>query len=681
MPTSPAPPHFRHDVQGLRALAVIAVVFFHAGVALPGGFVGVDVFFVVSGFVITRLLRHELETTGKIELRTFALRRVRRLLPPLAALLVVVVPLSLLLGPIDAHAIGVRTGVAASLFNANTYLSMIGDGYFATTTELNPLLHTWSLSVEEQFYIVLPAALLVGWRIAMRVGVDGVRALRWMLGAATVVSLVFAELLATGRIRTSIPLGFDELRIDETFAFYSAPSRAWEFAVGALLALGVGERLVATRMRSHVVETIGVGGVAFTVISYGDHMVFPGLSAGLPVVFTAALLLAGGTESGSVVQRTLARPVMQRLGGLSYSWYLWHWPAIVFASATFTGTRFDTSVTPLVFGVGALVPAAASMQLIENPFRHGQRSAARTLALGFASVALPIAVAAATVVVSNNVLADRLEPFEAAFTKSHIQRGCGEVAGLSVDEFEFCSFGEESELTGTAILLGDSNAAHLSEGFIDGMIAAGVQPHLAAMGGCPFADVELIRGGGHVESCSAFVERFTEQAIALEPDVVVLSSATDRYLRKDTVGLRDPSSGQTAATSDDKAITFQAGQDRTIARLQEVGIEVVLVRPVPRFLDWTPGECSVLRWGHDERGCGAKVSRAQAEAQRASAIRTESDLRERGVRVVDLIDRFCDDESCATYDDAQWWFSDGGHLSKLASRSLADVFERLPSSP
>ncbi len=679
MPTPP--PRFRHDVQGLRALAVVAVVAFHAGVALPGGFVGVDVFFVVSGFVITRVLRHELETTGRIELWTFALRRVRRLLPPLAALLTIVVPLSLLLGPIDAQAVGLRTGIAASLFNANTYLSMVGDDYFATSTELNPLLHMWSLSVEEQFYIVLPTALLVCWNVATRLGVNGVRALRWMLGVGSAASLAFAELLASGRFRSTIPLRFEDLRIDESFAFYSAPTRAWEFAVGSLLALGVGERIVATRTRARLVEAFGCAGLGATLLTYNDHMVFPGVSAVLPVVCTAALLLAGGATNDSLPQRLLALPVMQRLGGVSYSWYLWHWPAIVFANATLTGSRYDTALTPLVFGVASLIPAVVSMRLVENPFRRRQRSSARTVALGFTCIAAPVVVAGATLFVGQALLAERLEPFESAFTNSHIQRGCGEVAGAEVDDFVLCSFGDDLELASDAMLLGDSNAAHFSEGFVDGMLAAGVEPHLAAMGGCPFVDVELIRLGGHVENCSAFVDRFTDQAVKLQPDLVILSNAIDRYLRKDSVGLRDPSSGKIANSATSKAETYQLGQERTIARLQDAGIEVVVVRPVPRFLDWTPGECSLIRWDQDPRACGAEVSRDEVEGQRELAMSTESRLASQGVRVVDFIDRFCDVDACVTHEDSTWWFRDGGHLSIDASKVLADTFKAVPSDP
>ena len=670
-------PAFREDVQGLRAVAVLAVVLFHAGIALPGGFVGVDVFFVVSGFVITRLLRHELETTGRIELRTFALRRIRRLLPPLAVLLAVVIPASLFLGPIDTQVIGLRTGVAASLFNANTYLSMIGDGYFVTATELNPLLHTWSLSVEEQFYLALPATLLVAWRVATRVGMDGVRALRWVLGVGSVLSFAFAEALVRGVVRTSVPLGVEDLAIDEGFAFYSAPARAWEFAVGALLALGVGSRLAATNTQTRVLEVLGVVGLAVSFLVYNEDTAFPGLGAVLPVAATAALLLAGGNEHRSFVQRGLAHRSMQQIGALSYGWYLWHWPAIVLSSATLAGSTLDTAWTPMVFGVGSLALAAVSMQLIEQPFRYRERSTVRTLALGFGCVALPILAAGFTTAIQDRVVADPLQRFEAAFTSEHMRRTCGEVPGRPVEEFTLCSFGDQQDFQKRAILLGDSNAAHLGDGFVSGMLAAGVEPWTASMSACPFVEVELLERGDHVERCTGFVERFSDEAIALQPDFVVLASATDRYLRKEQVALRDPSSGEVARTEEEKALLYRTAQSAMIDRFQDAGIDVFIVRPIPRFFDWAPGACSTLRWESDPVGCGTTMSREKAEEQRELARSTEASFSD-DVKVLDFIDTFCDAESCRTHNDTSWLFRDAGHLSVDGSRVLAPVFEALP---
>jgi peptidoglycan/LPS O-acetylase OafA/YrhL len=156
----------RADVQGLRGIAVLLVVLYHAGLDVPGGFTGVDVFFVISGFVITGLLLRELDASGSLDLRRFYARRIRRLLPALAVMLTVVAAVGLLASPVGAQVTTAHTGIAASLFAANAYLYRLGTGYFDVRTTLDPLLHTWTLGVEEQFYLVFPALLLAAWRVA-----------------------------------------------------------------------------------------------------------------------------------------------------------------------------------------------------------------------------------------------------------------------------------------------------------------------------------------------------------------------------------------------------------------------------------------------------------------------------------------------------------------------------------
>jgi len=169
----------RPDIQGLRALAVLLVIAFHAGLPFPGGFTGVDVFFVISGFVITGTLLAELSSTGRISFSRFYVRRIRRLLPALALVLVFVVLVGALADPVGAQHIAAMTGIFASFFSANGYLYHLGTGYFDVSTALNPLLHTWTLAVEEQFYVVFPALLAAGARVGRSPPEQGRRARRY----------------------------------------------------------------------------------------------------------------------------------------------------------------------------------------------------------------------------------------------------------------------------------------------------------------------------------------------------------------------------------------------------------------------------------------------------------------------------------------------------------------------
>ncbi len=313
----------RLDIQGLRGLAVLLVVFFHAGLHVPGGFMGVDVFFAISGFVITGLLLRELEPGGRIDFGRFYTRRARRLLPALALMVTVVAVLGTLASPAVTQRIGAVTGIFASLFSANIYLGRLPSGYFDVSATLNPFLNTWTLGVEEQFYLFFPLLLLVSWKVWRRAGAV------IAVAAVSLLSIGLAHALAGQVIG-----GANAPRL----AFFGSPSRAWEFGAGALLALLVPLIARLPAPVAHVLGAVGLAAIALAEFRYYDTL---GVSVGtllLPVGGTCALLAAGTATSRGFARLFSIRPAVW-FGDLSYSWYLWHWPLIVYAKALWPDVR------------------------------------------------------------------------------------------------------------------------------------------------------------------------------------------------------------------------------------------------------------------------------------------------------------------------------------------------------
>ena len=303
---------YRADIDGLRAISVLAVLFFHAGLPfLPGGFVGVDVFFVISGFLITKLLAEEFERTKDVNFLDFWARRVRRLAPALLLVLVVVLLSSILFLSRISGETGdlAKAAVAGLLINANHFFLTGSGDYFGAAAETNPLLHLWSLSVEEQFYLAWPLVLF------MCLKHFGVKSTQRLLLPVFVVSLGLSCYWTW----------FDAAR-----AFYLMPSRAWELVAGAWVAFFVMQR--HTPVSAAWGELMGAGGLVMVVLSMvflTGSTAFPGPAALFPVVGAGLLLLAGSVAFGSWTSKALSSAPMVYVGKISYPLYLWHWPVLV----------------------------------------------------------------------------------------------------------------------------------------------------------------------------------------------------------------------------------------------------------------------------------------------------------------------------------------------------------------
>ena len=345
---------YRPELDGLRAVAVVSVILFHLGLPYtPGGFVGVDVFFVLSGYLITRQIAWELRE-GRFSLLDFYDRRIRRLFPALFVMLFVstIIALFVLL-PRDLDGFG-ESLVAAATSISNFYF-WSESGYFAPAAETIPLLHTWSLAVEEQFYLLFPLMLMLVWR--------------WRQ-AYVAHSLIALAIL-------SFAISVWAARHTPDAAFYLLPSRAWELLVGSLLALAPARQRLPSWLRTAALN-LGLAGIAIAVLTFHTRMPFPGFAAALQVFACALIIWAGhassasapdGAPSRSLVVSLLALRPMVFVGLISYSLYLWHWPIIVFVRHLSPDPL--TTLQAALLAIATFAIAYASWRYVEQPLRLG----------------------------------------------------------------------------------------------------------------------------------------------------------------------------------------------------------------------------------------------------------------------------------------------------------------------
>ena len=668
----------RRDIQGLRAVAVLLVVLFHADLGFSGGFVGVDVFFVISGFVITAMLLPELGGTGSLKLGHFYLRRIRRLVPALALLVVVIALVGILAAPVGIQQIAARTGGAASVFLGNAYLYLVPDGYFAASSDLNPFLHTWSLAVEEQFYLVFPLLLLGAWKLGARRGRSTAVAVATLIVVGT-ASLALAVLMLDGH---TLP-GISE---PKAFAFFSSITRAWEFAAGSLLAFAAARVSIAPPLATRVAGWLGIALVVGVALRYDEQTLFPGLAAIPPVLGTVLILGAGigrpatdSTADRTGVGRWLSLPPVVFLGDISYSWYLWHWPLIVYARAVWPGS-FSAPLAAVI----SLLPAWLSFRLVENPIRFNTTAAPRrTIALGITAITLAL-VACGALVIGNRAV-QQSQGYRSVQVALRGHRACPQRATNRVDLLPTdpklavrCTWDAPNAL-GVVALLGDSNAGHIVEPVVKAARAEDRSAYVAISNGCPFVDVTVIELREPRTDCGAFYRSSLRIIEQTRPALVVIGSSTTRYLGEPEFTLRSGDAGPTAVTSDEKARVWEQGMHRTVTRLARSDIPTLVIHPVPKYPGWDLRGCAAGRVVASEFTCGRAMSLATAmrsgkssKAAQLAAIRGVGN-----VRSVGFLPELCTPRKCATSLGTTWLYQDGDHLSVKGSLRLAAKFERI----
>lgn len=631
--TTPKSAH-RVDIDGLRAIAVALVVAFHVRVPLfEGGFIGVDMFFVISGFLITGILAREHDKHGTIRLSRFWARRIRRLLPAsTATLLVTVAAAAILLSPIALETTS-RTALYAAAYIPNVFLAVESADYFARDIGRNPLVHFWSLAVEEQFYLVWPLVMLGLSSLSARLG-----SRRVLVGGLTLISVAsFAH---------SVQLTNDA----STWAYYSPFSRAWEFGVGGLLAVAAPH--IGRKLKVPASQALGVAGfalIAYALLNIDGTTPFPGWNAVAPVLGTL-MVIAAHLHPSTPLGMPLALAPTQWVGRVSYGWYLWHWPFIVIAELYF-GTL--SGFGRILAALAALGVADVTHRVIENPVRFHPKLMARHLpnyGVAAALLAVSLTIGFATLASANDRLdqpefQELLVAAEDGF--STFERGCQTNDADHV--LTNCVWGDPNG-SRSLLLLGDSHA----EQWMPALDTIGTNNNIKILArvvaACPTIEV----GVGFAPDpplCTETQSGTIELVEAIQPDAIVVSHAAAALQVLD---------GGLWGT---KTIELLEAMDAN-------SIGVAWIHDTPT-LDFDPIECIGSR-GLDR--CTPDRFSATSFAEQLRAIDNAA-LDRFGMGRYNPLDQLCDDAICYLRTRDTLVFQDDNHITTTASLALIPELE------
>ena len=653
---------FRRDIQGLRAVAIALVILAHAHVTgFAGGFVGVDVFFVLSGYLITGLLLRERLSTGGIRYSQFLSRRLRRLLPAMLAMLIVVIVLATLL--LSAYETRMQTGsfVYAATWTSNFFFTFSEFDYFSALQAKDLFLHTWSLGVEEQFYIVWPWLVLVAFAFLGAGGNAGDRKkpLLYLLAAVFAVSLALC-------------LHWSEY--GPLLSFYMMPARGWQFAMGAAVFVwfhDFGETNTSVEGRSpsalpsSLIGVIGVLLIVGSAMLLDTDLAYPGLYALLPSSGAALVILAGQKSASSVSNRLLASDYFVWVGDRSYSLYLWHWPVLLLGDA-FGVTRTMVGTAALI--AVSLLLASVSYQLVERPFWKGRFSKASAHRTVFASVASMAIVVAAAYGLHDNVYGAPQVIAGQGHYNPRLDRPFIYDSETECDtyirnsELVPCSESDK-DAKHKAVLLGDSIGAQWADLLTEVYSQPDWQVMVLTKSACAIVDEEYYYApaGGTYDVCSDWRESAIDYLVKTKPDIVFVGSS---------------------AHYEFTSTQWTDGVGRVLAPLSEAVTRVVLIPGTPT-LSFNGPACLKSPYRFSFR-----LTDSRRECEEAMMSTASDDVaayleiaanRIDNVSVLNLNDIVCPGKRCAAQSvDGLTVFRDDKHLTvSFVSSQLPNVLDHL----
>ena len=647
---------YRGDIEGLRAVAILLVVADHARVTwLRGGFVGVDVFFVLSGYLITALLVQDIVENGGIRFARFYARRFRRLLPALALMLVCVSVLAaMLLAPSD-QATQATAAASAAVWLSNLHFAFSTLDYFGPTAAHNLFLHTWSLGVEEQFYLVWPALLallLGGWRLH-----------RTHLNIGRLKLAMIAIALA------SLTACVSWTYLSPQLAFYMMPARAWQFALGALTLLyfGTPDRdahpdgepgpsAPATGRSRGLIRWAGWAGLLMILLAavlFDSDMSYPGWRALLPSIGAAAVLAAGARAAGGGVARALSWRPMQEVGRVSYSLYLWHWPILLLGGALIA---LDDPVHRLALVAISLIIAVLSYRCFEAPIRRNAKLVSKPRLLVFGALALMVIINALALRWYGSAKDWMNLPLQRTFREAHVDAPV--IYAMGCDDWfhsarvRICAFGP-SNAAHTAVLMGDSIAGQWTPAVAEVFNRPGWRLLILTKSSCPMVDAPYFYGriGREYTECATWRKEGLKQLVTLKPDVVIFSSFPTG------------------------AITEQQWINGSAAVLQRINGSVgriFVLRATPRLPFDGPDCLSAEKWQPAllVRPDECKATAYWPQNNRVYAALMQAVRSFKNVSTLDMNDLICPAGICAAERNGKIVFRDNQHLTASFARSL-----------
>ncbi len=666
---------FRADIEGLRAIAVGAVVLCHAGLPFAGGgYIGVDVFFVISGFLITGLILREIEKTGKVSFRDFYTRRMRRLLP-LSFLVLLVVAIGSLVWFSSVRSQQVSGDIfTAALYVVNWRFAAQSIDYFAEGLAASPVQHYWSLSIEEQFYLVWPTVILLATWFWRRRGGNIRPALGVTIGVITLASLAWSIVLTE--------------RSGEA-AYFASLTRFWEMGAGGALAL-----LVAWQLRGWLVQVLAVGGLAAIiagVVFYDASTPFPGYAALLPVLGTAALIWAGAGNVRPLTNYLLELRPVRFIGRISYAWYLWHWPPVIFAAQIWGPLSVFQGVVVITL---SLIPTIISHYLVERPLHRNEKLRLKprlaigmwlggTAAVGLAALALvtlPSTIGLATPgeVEGAAALAMQSTPQESA------PNGLRPTPDAAIDDtgpWRKCHQNFRASDVRTDCVLGDPDADFRVMAFGDSHIqqwTGALKPLIAerdwsldwqSKSACPPAAFivhnDNLPGGRRYTECEKWREGVLERIETTRPDLVLVGTYTGYPAFDD--------GDSPYAEPDPWRQVVEDGMVETLERIKAAAGRVVVVQDIPGSEAAGVDVADCIASNPDNfAGCGfaaadskiAGLPHAEAAFDAAAAGRT-------GAGLIDMTPWICPDGYCRAVIGDMIVIRDRNHITATYAASLA----------